>query len=57
MRTVGKTAMGAATAGYPGVVGKGFNRLHLAVPATRGGENAEIRMYDTVSVESSHSGG
>ena len=57
MRTVGKTAMGAARAGYPGVVEKGFNRLHLAVPATLGGESAEMRMYDSVPVESSHSGG
>lgn len=45
------TALGAATAGYQGVFGKGFNRLFLAVPATRAGESAEIRMYESVPLE------
>ena len=38
------TAIGARTAGYFGVAGKGFNRFYLAVPA-RGNEPAEIRIY------------
>ena len=45
------TALGAATAGYPGVIGKGFNRIYLAVPSTRAGESAEIRMYDSIPLE------
>ena len=46
MRIVGK-ALDVATAGYPGVVAKGFNRLdrfYLAVPA-RGLEPTEVRIY------------
>lgn len=38
------TAIGAATAGYWGKQGKGFDRFYLAVPA-RGHEPAEIRIY------------
>ena len=38
------TAIGAATAGYWGKQGKGFDRFYLAVPA-RGNEPAEIRIY------------
>jgi DNA-binding beta-propeller fold protein YncE len=38
------TAIGARTAGYYGVAGKGFDRFYLAVPA-RGREPAEIRIY------------
>jgi len=38
------TALGARTAGYFGVAGKGFDRFYLAVPA-RGNEPAEIRIY------------
>ena len=38
------TALGARTAGYFGVAGKGFNRLYLAVPA-RGNDPAEVRIY------------
>lgn len=38
------TALGARTAGYPGVAGKGFDRLYLAVPA-RGLTPAEVRIY------------
>ena len=38
------TAIGAATAGYWGKQGKGFDRFYLAVPA-RGSEPAEIRIY------------
>jgi DNA-binding beta-propeller fold protein YncE len=45
------TALGAATAGYPGAAGKGFDRLYLGVPATHVGESAEIRMYDSIPVE------
>lgn len=38
------TAIGARTAGYFGIAGKGFDRYYLAVPA-RGNESAEIRIY------------
>lgn len=38
------TAIGAATAGYWGKQGKGFDRFYLAVPV-RGNEPAEIRIY------------
>jgi hypothetical protein len=38
------TAIGARTAGYPGVAGKGFDRFYLTV-AARGREPAEIRIY------------
>jgi hypothetical protein len=38
------TALGAQTAGYFGVAGKGFNRFYLAVPA-RGNTPAEVRIY------------
>ncbi|HYL97873.1 MAG TPA: YncE family protein [Blastocatellia bacterium] len=38
------TAIGAATAGYWGKQGKGFDRFYLAVPA-RGLEPAEVRIY------------
>ena len=38
------TAIGAATAGYWGKQGKGFDRLYLAVPA-RGANPAEVRSY------------
>jgi DNA-binding beta-propeller fold protein YncE len=38
------TALGAATAGYWGKLGKGFDRFFLAVPA-RGNDPAEIRIY------------
>jgi DNA-binding beta-propeller fold protein YncE len=38
------TAIGARTAGYFGVAGKGFDRFYLAVPA-RGSQSAEIRIY------------
>jgi len=38
------TALGARTAGYFGVAGKGFNRFYLAVP-TRGTTPAEVRIY------------
>jgi hypothetical protein len=38
------TAIGARTAGYFGIAGKGFDRYYLAVPA-RGSESAEIRIY------------
>ena len=38
------TAIGAATAGYWGKQGKGFDRFYLAVPA-RGTEPAEVRIY------------
>ncbi len=38
------TAIGAATAGYWGKQGKGFDRFYLAVPA-RGTNPAEIRIY------------
>ncbi len=38
------TALGARTAGYFGVAGKGFDRFYLAVPA-RGNEPAEVRIY------------
>jgi hypothetical protein len=38
------TAIGAATAGYWGKQGKGFDRFYLAVPA-RGLNPAEIRIY------------
>lgn len=39
-----QTAVGARTAGYFGKMGKGFDRLYLAVPA-RGGHQAEVRIY------------
>jgi DNA-binding beta-propeller fold protein YncE len=45
------TALGAATAGYPGVIGKSFNRIYLAVPQTRANKSAEIRMYESIPVE------
>ncbi len=38
------TAIGAATAGYWGKQGKGFDRFYLAVPA-RGNEPAEVQIY------------
>jgi DNA-binding beta-propeller fold protein YncE len=38
------TALGARTAGYFGVAGKGFDRFYLAVP-TRGTTPAELRIY------------
>lgn len=38
------TAIGAATAGYWGKQGKGFDRFYLAVP-TRGSNPAEVRIY------------
>lgn len=38
------TAIGARTAGYFGVAGKGFNRFYLAVPA-HGNDPAEMRIY------------
>ena len=38
------TAIGAATAGYWGKQGKGFDRFYLAVPA-HGNEPAEVRIY------------
>jgi DNA-binding beta-propeller fold protein YncE len=38
------TALGAATAGYWGKLGKGFDRFYLAVPA-RGNNPAEIQIY------------
>jgi hypothetical protein len=38
------TAIGAATAGYWGKQGKGFDRFYLAVPA-RGNDPAEVRIY------------
>lgn len=38
------TALGAATAGYWGKQGKGFDRFYLAVP-TRGATPAEVRIY------------
>ena len=38
------TAIGARTAGFFGIAGKGFDRFYLAVPA-RGNEPAEIRIY------------
>ena len=38
------TAIGAATAGYWGKQGKGFDRFYLAVPA-RGANPAEVRIY------------
>jgi len=38
------TAIGAATAGYWGKQGKGFDRFYLAVPV-RGANPAEVRIY------------